>query len=213
VYYCRLIYKPCLHKHAHFFISTAMLWNFSASLEISLFYQAVYQYLLDNPVSGLSFVPTVIAALYPSNTYNSLCQQFAVLFIRSYCSLSTTVSQTSFGHQFFDDSHSLNGIQNVIIDLIVSRCFTDGLLLCFILLHISNGLVSASLVGHVLYSADLMSVTCTLHYYLMVHRYIYSRYSLVFPMLYQLYHSLLSQTLFSHISTNSLTIPTVPKPA
>jgi len=41
--------------------------NFSASLEISLSYQAIYQYLLDNLVSGPSFVPTVIAALYPSN--------------------------------------------------------------------------------------------------------------------------------------------------
>jgi len=41
--------------------------NLSASLEISLPYQAVYYYLLDNPVSGLSFVPTVIAALHPSN--------------------------------------------------------------------------------------------------------------------------------------------------
>ena len=42
--------------------------NLSASLEISLPYQAVYYYLLDNPVSGPLFVPTVIAALYPSNT-------------------------------------------------------------------------------------------------------------------------------------------------
>jgi len=42
--------------------------NFSASLEISLSYQAIYQYLLDNLVSGPSFVPTVIAALHPSNT-------------------------------------------------------------------------------------------------------------------------------------------------
>ena len=41
--------------------------NLSASLEISLPYQAVYYYLLDNPVSGLSFVPTVIAALHPLN--------------------------------------------------------------------------------------------------------------------------------------------------
>ena len=41
--------------------------NLSASLEISLLYQAVYYYLLDNPVSGPSFVPTVIAALHPSN--------------------------------------------------------------------------------------------------------------------------------------------------
>jgi len=43
--------------------------NLSSSLEISLFYQAVY--LLDNPVSGLSFVPTIIAALHPSNTESS----------------------------------------------------------------------------------------------------------------------------------------------
>ena len=68
MYYCRLIYELCLHKCASFFISTAISWNLSASLEISLFYQAVYQYLLDNLVSGLSFVPTVIAALHSSNT-------------------------------------------------------------------------------------------------------------------------------------------------
>ena len=46
--------------------------NLSASLEISLSYQAVYYYLLDNPVSGPSFVPTVIAALHPSNIHNHL---------------------------------------------------------------------------------------------------------------------------------------------
>ena len=67
MYYCSLIYELCLHKHACFFVSTATSWNSSASLEIFLPYQAVYQYLLDNPVSGLSFVPTVIAALHPSN--------------------------------------------------------------------------------------------------------------------------------------------------
>jgi len=78
-----------------------------------------------------------------------------------------------------------------MIDLIVSRCFTHGLLLCFILLHISNGSVSASLVRHVLYLADLMSV--------LPHG-TYSRYSSVFPMLYQLYHSLLSSTLISSSS-------------
>jgi len=44
-----------------------MSQNLSASLKISLSYQAVYQYLLDNLVSGPSFVPTVIAALHPSN--------------------------------------------------------------------------------------------------------------------------------------------------
>jgi len=42
--------------------------NLSASLEISLSHQAIYYYLLDNLVSGPSFVPTVIAALHPSNT-------------------------------------------------------------------------------------------------------------------------------------------------
>jgi len=74
MYYCSLIYKLCLHKRACFFVSTAMSQNCSASLKISLPYQAVYQYLLDNPVSGPSFVPTVIAALHPSNI--SLVQYF-----------------------------------------------------------------------------------------------------------------------------------------
>jgi len=90
--------------------------------------------------------------------------------------------------------------ESVIIDLIVSRCSTHRLLLCFILLHISNGSVSTSLVGHVLYSADLMSAICTPHCYLMIHRYIYSRYSSVFSMLYQLYHSLPFSTLISSSS-------------
>jgi len=67
VYYCSLIYELCLHKQACFFISTATSWNLSASLEFSLSYQAVYQYLLDNPVSRPSFVPIVIAALHSSN--------------------------------------------------------------------------------------------------------------------------------------------------
>jgi len=88
----------------------------------------------------------------------------------------------------------------VTIDLIVSRCFTHGLLLYFILLHISNGSVSASLVGHVLYSADLMSAICILHLLFIVHRYIYSRYSSVFLTLYQLYHSLPSSTLILFLS-------------
>jgi len=43
----------------------------------------------------------------------------------------------------------------VMINLIVSRCSTHGLFLYFILLHISNSSVSASLVGHVLYSVDV----------------------------------------------------------
>ena len=69
VYYCRLIYKLCLDKHAHFFVSTTTSQNLSASLKISLSYQAIYQYLVDNLVSRPSFVPTVIAALHPSNIY------------------------------------------------------------------------------------------------------------------------------------------------
>jgi len=75
-----------------------------------------------------------------------------------------------------------------------------GPLLCFISLHISNGSVSTSLVEHILYSADLMSATCIPHLLLMVHRYIYSRYSPVFLMLYQLYYSLPSSTLISFSS-------------
>jgi len=61
-----------------------------------------------------------------------------------------------------------------MIDLIVSRCSIHELLLYFTLLHISNSSVSVSLVGHVLYSVDLMSAICSSHYYLMIHRYIYT---------------------------------------
>jgi len=96
----------------------------------------------------------------------------------------------------------------VMIDPIVSRCSTHGLLLYFILLHISNSSVSTSLVGHVLYSADLVSATCIPHLLLMVHRYIYNRYSSVFLTLYQLYHSLPSSTL---ISSSSLYLKLQPK--
>jgi len=67
MYYCSLIYKPCLHKYTHLFVSTTTSQNLSVSLEISLSYQAIYQYLLDNPVSRPLFDPTVIAALYSSN--------------------------------------------------------------------------------------------------------------------------------------------------
>jgi len=77
---------------------------------------------------------------------------------------------------------------------------SHGPLLCFRLLHISNGSVSASLVEYVLYLADFISTICSPHYYLMVHRYIYSRYSSVFPMLYQLYHSFSFSTLISSSS-------------
>ena len=52
-------------------------------------------------------------------------------------------------------SPSIISNNSVMIDLIASRCFTHGLLLLLILLHISNRSISASLVGHVLYSADL----------------------------------------------------------
>jgi len=89
---------------------------------------------------------------------------------------------------------------SIIIDLIDSRCSTHGLLLCFISLYISNSSVSASLVGHVLYLVDLMSAICISHFHLMVHRYIYSRYSSVFLTLYQLYHSLPFSTLISSSS-------------
>jgi len=90
----------------------------------------------------------------------------------------------------------------VTIDLISYRCSPWGnhMDYFFILLHISNGSVSTSLVGHVLYLADLISAICIPHILLMVHRYIYSRYSPVFPMLYQLYHSLPSSTLISFSS-------------
>ena len=64
-----------------------------ASLKIPLSYQAIYQYLLDNLVSGPSFVPTVIAALHPSNR----CEACVTNFIRPYL------------HQFFINSHGLNG--------------------------------------------------------------------------------------------------------
>jgi len=93
-----------------------------------------------------------------------------------------------------------NNRGNVMINLIATRCSTYGLLLFLILLHISNGSVSTSLVGHVLYSADLMAATYIPHILLMVHRYIYSRYSPVFSTLYQLYHSLPSSTLYSSSS-------------
>ena len=87
-----------------------------------------------------------------------------------------------------------------MIDLIVSRCSIHRLLLFFILLYISNSSVSTLLVGHVLYSADLVSAICIPYILLTVHRYIYSRYSPVFLMLYQLYHSLPSSTLNSSSS-------------
>ena len=66
------------------------------------------------------------------------------------------------------------------------------LLLHFTLPHMSNSSVSASLVGYVFYSADLMSAICFPYLLLIVYRYIYSRYSSVFGTLYQLYLSQLS---------------------
>ena len=88
VYYCSLIYEPCLYKQACFFVSTAMSQNYSASLEISLLYQAVYQYLLNNLVSGLSFVPTVIATLHPSNRlWAPVCPDLL------WCSQATSVDE------------------------------------------------------------------------------------------------------------------------
>ena len=80
MYFYSLIYKSCLPKHGAFLSQTATSRSLSASLEISLSYQVVYSYLLDNSVSGLLFVPTVIAALYPSNMLYSLspivCEDF-----------------------------------------------------------------------------------------------------------------------------------------
>jgi len=67
VYYFSLIYELCLDKYACFFVLTATSQNLSVSLKISFFYQTIYQYLLDNSVSGLSFVPTIIAALHSFN--------------------------------------------------------------------------------------------------------------------------------------------------
>jgi len=104
------------------------------------------------------------------------------------CHRRRKVVVCSWGHESWD-----RGI--VIIDLIDFRCSIHELFFCFISLHISNSSVSTSLVEHVLYSADLMSAICTPHFHLMVHRYIYSRYSSVFLILYQLYHSLPSSTL------------------
>jgi len=71
---------------------------------------------------------------------------------------------------------------------------------CFILPHMSNSSVSTLLVGHVLYSADLMSAIYFPHSLLIVHRYIYSEYSPVLLMLYQLYHFFPSSTLISSSS-------------
>ena len=71
MYYCSLIYELCLHKGACLFISTVTSQNCSTSLEISLPYQTVYQYLLDNLVSRPLFVPTVIVVLHSSNSEHS----------------------------------------------------------------------------------------------------------------------------------------------
>jgi len=68
MYYSSLIYKPCLHKRGGLLLHlNCYIANCSASPKTSLSHQAVYQHLLDNLVSGPSFVPTVIATLHPSN--------------------------------------------------------------------------------------------------------------------------------------------------
>ena len=109
--------------------------------------------------------------------------------------ISSCLTREETVEDFWSLGISSHGKEDVMIDLIVSRCSTHGLLLYFTLLYISNGSVSTSLVGYVLYSVDLISAICSPHYYLMVHRYIYSRYSSVFLTLYQLYHSLSFSTL------------------
>ena len=88
MYYCSLIYEPCLHKCARFFVLPAMSQNLSASLEISLSHQAVYQHLLDNLVSGPSFIPTVIAAFYsPNRLWAPVCPDLL------WCSQATSVDE------------------------------------------------------------------------------------------------------------------------
>ena len=67
---------------------------------------------------------------------------------------------------------------------VFTMMWPHGPLLCFISLYISNSSVSTLLVRHVLYSADLMFAICIPYSLLMVHRYIYSRYSFVFLILY-----------------------------
>ena len=116
--------------------------------------------------------------------------------IRSQTTRNATRVKEEFGGRVEKESRGAF----VIIDLIDSRCSTHRLLLCFISLHISNSSVSTSLVGYVLYLVDLISTICIPYFYLMVHGYIYSRYSSVFLMLYQLYHSLPFSTLISFSS-------------
>ena len=64
MYYYSLIYKSRLPKHG---ASSSQLPHCEPLCFPRDSHQAVYYYLLDNPVSGPSFVPTVIAALHPSN--------------------------------------------------------------------------------------------------------------------------------------------------
>ena len=105
----------------------------------------------------------------------------------------------------WDQDHECNDRPHFI--QVFTMMQPHGLLLCFISLHISNGSVSASLVGYVLYSADLMFAIYIPHSLLIVHRYIYSRYSPVFLMLYQLYHSL-SSSIFNSSSSLYLSVAT-----
>ena len=142
------------------------------------------------------------SSLQPKKTKHILSLRYVLFFCGSLANSMCKLQEISSSiFNAFSSSYIIARAIPVMIDLIDSRCSTHGLLLCFILLHISNGSVSASPVGHVLYSADLMSATCIPHFHLMVHRYIYSRYSSVFLTLYQLYHSLPSST---SISSSSL---------
>jgi len=52
--------------------------------------KAVYYYLLDNPVSGPLFVPTVIAALHPSNRILVYYHWISIIDAGIYCKLQST---------------------------------------------------------------------------------------------------------------------------
>ena len=75
---------------------------------------------------------------------------------------------------------------------------THGPLLSLILPYLYSSSVSTSLVGHVLYSADLISAIHLSPLYLMVHRYILSYISYTLPIV------LFSFFLYSHLILKSL---------